>query len=98
MSRTDVRGGASRRDRPGLERGPVDALGPGGPRRGGARMRAIASVRRGADLASLMLTAVDGRVLHVDVYGLGEDEQRRNCGELIAWLVASGIPLVNAEG
>jgi len=60
--------------------------------------RVIASVRRGRELDSLTLFATDGRALHLTAYGFTEDEARRNREELIRWLVASGIPLVDEEG
>lgn len=58
----------------------------------------IRDVRRGRELESLVLTAIDGRALHVIAYGFTEDEARRNREELIRWFVASGIPLADNEG
>ena len=58
----------------------------------------IARIRRAAELEGLTLFATDGRALHVTAYGFTEDEARRNREELIRWLTASGIPLVDDEG
>jgi ribosomal protein S3AE len=58
----------------------------------------IRDVRRGRDLASLVVTATDGRALHVQIYGFTEDEARRSREELIRWFAATGIPLVDDEG
>jgi hypothetical protein len=58
----------------------------------------IASIRRGRELDSIVVTAVDGRVLHVTAYGFTEYEARRAREELLRWFAASGVALVDAEG
>ena len=60
--------------------------------------RMIRDIRRGPDLASIELTANDGRVLRVLADGLGADEVRRHREELLVWLKGSGIPLVEDAG
>lgn len=57
----------------------------------------IARVRRGQELDSVTLFHADGRALHVTAYGYGDDEARRNREELLRWLTATGIPLVDDE-
>jgi hypothetical protein len=55
----------------------------------------IRDVRRGRAVDSIEVTARDGSVLHLTVDGFGAAEARRHREELLRWLKAAGIPILD---
>jgi hypothetical protein len=58
----------------------------------------IRYARRGRAVDAIEVTARDGSVLHLTVDGFDATECQRHREELLGWLKASGIPLVDDAG
>jgi len=56
---------------------------------------AIRDVRRGLAVDAIEVISRDGSVLHITVDGYDAPECQRHRDELLGWLKASGIPVVD---